>query len=108
MLKLLLMYLLVFCPLHENPVLEVAVDEVGVDEADALPVVVGVAEDPDEVGVPQPRQLGHLVVERLVGRRRRHGRGLLVQALHRQLHLTAEVLKSHEYLNMNATNPEAS
>ena len=103
MLKLLLTCLLVFCPLHEDPVLEVAIDEVGVDEADALPVVVGVAEDPDEVGVPQPRQLGHLVVERLVGGRRRHGRGLLVQALHRQLHLTAEVLKSHEYLNMNAT-----
>ena len=73
MLKLLLMYLLVFCPLHENPVLEVAVDEVGVDEADALPVVVGVAEDLDDVGMPQPRELVHFVVQLL-----KHG--VLVQS----------------------------
>ena len=62
-----LIYLLVSSSLHEYPVLEVAVDKVGVYKADALPVVVRVPKDLNEVGVPQPRQFGDLVVERLVG-----------------------------------------
>ena len=54
-----------------------------------MPVVVGVPDDLDEVGVLEPRQLGDLVVERLVGGGRGHGGGLLVQALHGKLHFPA-------------------
>ena len=56
-----------------------------------MPVVVGVPDDLDEVGVLQSRQLGDLVVERLVGCGRGHGRRLLVQALHGELYFPAMI-----------------
>ena len=80
-------------PLHEYPVLEVAVDKVWVYEADALPVVVGVPKDLNQVGVLEPRQFSDLVVERLVRCGRSHGGCLLVQALHGELYFAAKIPK---------------